>query len=624
MSSSPMRLLFRAALLIAGLACPHSFLPGHSGPGFAGEPAAPSDHWSFQHPLRRAAPHVENAVWAKNPIDAFVLSQLESAGIPPAAEASGPMLVRRVYLDLVGLPPTAEQIQAFLADPAGDAYERLVERLLASPHFGERWGRHWLDLARYADSNGFDNDEPRPEAWRWRDWLIGALNRDLPFDEFTMLQLAGDLLPDAAFPGQLATGFHRNTPNNTEGGVDREEFRVRTVADWVDTTGAVWLGLTVGCAQCHSHKYDPLSQREYFGLFAFFNNVDEAQAEIPGGGQAAVLARAATPRETRIHRRGNFLDPGEPTSPGTPAILHSFTPRDPAQPDRLDLAHWLFDPANPLTARVAANRIWQHLFGRGLVATVDDFGTQGERPSHPELLDWLANDLIDGGWSQKRLIRRIVSSATYRQTSARVDLNDRDPENRLLARQSRFRVEGEILRDLALASAGLLSPRIGGPSYAAIEADQNAGSLQQQRRGMYLFVQRALPDPILSTFDLPDSHVACTRRDQSNTPLQALVTLNDPFFFRCARGLGLRIVRDRPTADVGERIDHAMRVCLARPPDETELARLRLLYDDQLAICRQLPDSATTLVGNESLPEAAAWIGVARVLLNLDEFMTRQ
>jgi hypothetical protein len=628
-----------------------------------GDPAADAgaDHWSFSPPVRHQPPAVADVSWVRSPIDAFVLARLEAAGLSPSPEADRPTLIRRLSLDLLGLPPSPDEVAQFLADEAPGAYERLVDRLLASPHYGERWGRHWLDLARYADSNGYDNDEPRPDAWRYRDWVIDALNRDMPFDEFTLRQLAGDLLPGATFQDRLATGFHRNTPTNTEGGVDREEFRVRTVVDRVSTTGTDWLGLTVGCAQCHSHKYDPLSQREFYRLFAFFDNAEEVETEGPEGIKAQVLTAAAAPRVTRVLVRGDHLQPGEEVQAGTPAVLHAFVapsatqqdqPSDAtvqlaaaegrgaspqAGPTRLDLARWLMAPDNPLTARVTANRVWQHLFGRGLVATPDDFGTQGSPPTHLELLDWLATELTARGWSQKELIRLIVGSAAYRQASVvRPESAECDPENLLLGRQNRYRLDGELVRDAALAAAGLLDRRVGGPSfYPPLPAAMTVGvrwaispDTEQRRRGMYICTQRALPYPMLATFDAPDSHVACTRRDRSNTPLQALVLLNDEQFFACAQALGRRAAAE-PGGN-SARIQFAFRACLARWPDDRELARIERLFAEQQAIYREERGLPASLVGEGPLPEgveladAAAWIGVARTLMNLDEFVTRE
>ncbi|MBS0265758.1 MAG: PSD1 domain-containing protein, partial [Planctomycetes bacterium] len=752
-----------------------------------GDNRSAATHWAFQPIRRPAEPQVKAEAWIRNPVDRFILAKLESLGVSPSPEADRRVLIRRLSLDLLGLPPTPQEISDFLGDPRQDAYERLVDRMLQSPHFGERWGRHWLDLARYADSDGYEKDSPRPFAWRYRNWVIDAFNRDLPFDQFTIEQLAGDLLPNAAVEQKVATGFHRNTLTNKEGGVDQEEFRVAAVVDRVNTTGTVWLGLTVGCAQCHSHKYDPILLKEYYGLFAFFNQGQEtdlpaplpaeaaayaqakkefdaghapylqaiadfektqlpdrmaaweasldksslpswttlepisaasasgakllkqvdgsylvsgdnkavdtyslkfkgglsgvtafrievlpdpslpangpgrvahgnfvlsefqvsvagpgaaepqpvafrgatadfsqdqyaagaaidgdlktgwaiapkfgtrhvavfetqADLEIPAnatisivldqqhGGQhtlgrfrisvammprpvpvegfpadvvQALLkspdrrnnaehkkvvayyapldselirlrqaemdhARQAPPppatrapiltdqvpyRKTHIHVRGDFLRKGEEVQPHTPALLPPLRMTPGRVPNRLDLARWLVDPANPLTPRVAMNRIWKHLFGQPLVTSAEDFGTRGEKPSHPELLDWIAAEFMvptsppppaATPWSVKRMIKLIVLSSTYRQVShIREDMQERDPRNVWLARQGRFRVEAEVLRDICLATSGLLTPTVGGPS---VRPKQPAGVSELTYAGSARWVESAGPD----------------------------------------------------------------------------------------------------------------------------------
>jgi hypothetical protein len=533
-------------------------------------------------------------------------------------------------------------VLAFVEDTRPDAYERLVERLLASPHFGECWGLHWLDLARYADSDGYEMDHFRPHAWRWRDWVLHAVNADMPFDHFTVEQLAGDLLPRATLRQKIATGFHRNTLTNRENGIDKEEFRLKAIVDRVNTTGVVWLGLTVGCAECHSHKYDPISQREYYQLFAFYNDrVDEADLEIPGAGEAVAHGFTARdkPRLTRIHLRGNFLDPGESVQPGTPAVLPALPrPENGDAPDRLDLARWLVDPRNPLTARVEANRVWQHLFGVGLVRSEGDFGAKGEPPSHPELLDWLAAELVRRGWSRKALIRLIVTSATYRQSSDhRADLALRDPLNALLARQNRFRLDAELVRDQYLAVSGLLNQRVGGPGFRpplpealakigfklSWEPDEGA---DLYRRSMYIIFMRNMAYPMLTTFDRTDANVTCTRRERSNTPLQSLTQLNDPLFLQAARALGLYLL-DEVHGD-SRRIDAGFLRAVARPPSAEERRVLLRLHQRLLQLYRDDAAGAKSIVGDgsgvENVAEAAAWIALARAILNLDEFITRE
>lgn len=911
-----------------------------------------ANHWAFQ-PVRRAAPPaVSRPEWMRNAIDAFVLAKLDAAKIAPSPEADRVTLLRRLSLDLLGLPPTPAEVDAFLKDERSDAYERLVDRLLASEHFGERWGRHWLDIARYADSDGYEKDNPRLTAWKYRDWVIDAVNRDVPFDRFTIEQLAGDLLPDATDSQHLATAFHRQTLTNTEGGADQEQFRNEALFDRVATTSTTWLGLTAGCAQCHTHKYDPITQTEYYRLFAFFNNGDEAARDIPtsaaewtdylakkaaheavlqpliakrnalraaaastqgewepalqarlaeakktplmwhalevvsttaesgamirklddgsfrvegnvpdgdaytlvakttvgeitgvriealadealpgkgpgrapngnfvlgeltlaasadgafppasrillnrasadftqaqfspeavydgkpktgwavggqtgqshfvivrpaapvkvdpattqlqlvldqhyGGqhtlgrfrmwvatgadvedlfaaelvkaletpaekrteaqrdqlldyrlgqtdeGKAALAAhdqalkqapqppvikvavmtqRTSNPRVTKLLRRGDFLQPQAEVQPGTFSILHPFQSRDPQKPaDRLDLARWLVDPANPLTPRVAVNHVWLHLFGRGLVATVNDFGTRGEPPSHPELLDWLASEFVAGSsgasategkpavaaWSRKGLIKRIVMSATYRQSSAhRPDVAALDPYNVLLHRQNRLRVEAEIVRDVHLAASGLLSKKVGGPSvFPPLPADvaalsyannfrwTNSTGEDRYRRGMYTFFKRTAPYPNLTAFDCPDGVTTAPARTPSNTPLQALATMNNEVFVETAQALAGRILTAAEvSASDDARVGYAYRVALSRPPSDVERERLVTLVASARDYYRQHSDDASKLStmhrpANVPVEEVAAWVVAARVILNFDEFVTRE
>jgi len=678
------------------------------------------DHWSFRPIVRPDPPQVGNEAWVRNPIDAFILHRLEREGIAPSPEADPATLVRRLSLDLTGLPPQPAEVAEFLNDESPDAYEKLVDRLLASPHYGERWGRHWLDLAHYADSDGYLGDGFRNYAWLYRDWVIDAVNRDLPFDRFTIEQLAGDLLPEATLAERTATGFLRNTMRNTEAGVDLEEYRLKEVVDRVSTIGVGWLGLSLGCAECHSHKFDPVSHREFYQFFAFFNDADDVDLPAPRPGEleryeaalkiwspndaklsaeldaafaddakalrtalttetkkrtaeqvklveklkqstddagrklcddyqahamkkpsppatkVMTVAKRKSSRTSYVHLRGDYRSRGEDVEPGTPAVLPPLDVRD-AQPDRLDLARWLVDPANPLTPRVTVNRIWQHLFGRGLVATVDNFGSGGEAPSHPELLDWLAREFVERGWSRKALIRQIVTSATYRQAShARSELERRDPLNVWLARQSRLRLEAEAVRDAALAASGLLAPTIGGPSIRPPQPDYVASISRNTdwkvstgpdlyRRGMYIVFRRATPYPMLLTFDAPDSTVACTRRERSNSPLQALTLLNDPVFFECAQSLGRSLAAER-SRSFDDLLTEAYRRCLGRDSRHAERDRMRSFYDERHAVFAADRPAAQSIVGREvdDVATAAAWIVTARVLMNLDEFITRE
>ena len=880
------------------------------------------DHWSFKTPVRPPPPVVTNSAWVRNPIDNFVLARLEKEGIAPSPEADKHTLLRRLSLDLTGLPPTPAEVRLFVADPSPKAYEALVDRLLASPHFGERWARHWLDLAHYADSDGYEKDSPRPFAYVYRDWVIRSLNRDQPFDQFTIEQIAGDLLPNATAEQKLATGFQRQTLTNKEGGVDQEEFRRKAVVDRVGTLGTVWLGVTLACAECHAHKYDPFSQRDFYQLYAFFNDASErdlpapqppelarydaakrawdteaarlksdladhlknvlparviawedtlkkslapwtpleprkltsaggatlkahgdriievtgtnaatdtytveiatelkgvtgfrleafpdtgktktvgrsargnfvlsefsvkllakdgapravalqnassdfaqgkytaahaidgnsetgwavapqtnqahaavfetreplavpagarliftldqrngtahtlarfrlsattsprplkadttpdalvtilalpaarrtapqneqlhqyyrdefdpdfrklndriaqhaAQQPKPPATTAAVLLKEEKGRKTHVHVRGDFLRPGGEVTPDTPGVLPPLTARGP-RPDRFDLARWLVDPAHPLTARVTANQHWTHLFGRALVKTENDFGTRGERASHPELLDWLATELPRLGWSRKAFLKLIVTSATYRQISdSRSELEIRDPLNLLLARQNRFRLEAETVRDACLAVSGLLVPAIGGPSvrpplpsdiaalgYAsAIQWPQSTGD-DRYRRGLYIFFQRTVPFPMLMIFDAPDSNASCTRRERSNTPLQALTLLNDRVFFECAQTLGGRM--HAAATDISQRLQHGFERSLGRPPASAELERLTSLYESQKQRLAAQPERAARILGTAKATDAidqAACVALARVILNLDEFLTRE
>jgi hypothetical protein len=604
------------------------------------EQGAPYDaHWAFRLIRRPAAVAVDSS-WVSNEIDAFVIEKLEAAGLKPSPLADRNTLIRRVYLDLLGLPPTPAQLDEFLADRSSDAYQKMVDRALASPHYGERWGRHWLDQARYADTNGYSVDAERT-MWPYRDWVIQALNDDMPFDQFTIEQLAGDLLPNATQGQLVATGFHRNTLINQEGGTDDEQFRVEAVVDRVNTTGAVWLGLTVACAQCHAHKFDPISQRDYYAVFAFFNNCEDVNSAPPvvevAGAKTMVLRELKQPRETHVLVRGDFLRKGERVPPGTPAILPPLATSD-APKTRLDLARWLVDRENPLTARVTVNRVWARHFGRGLVETEHDFGLQGSPPTHPELLDWLAAEFMEKGWSMKQLHRLILNSATYRQSSRyRTELAAVDPVNKLLGRQARLRVDAEIVRDLSLAVSGLLHDKIGGPSvhppqpadvYAFTQVARpwpTSTGPDRYRRGMYTFFVRSAPYPMLTTFDSPVFNTTCTFRQRSNTPLQALTMANDEGMVEVSRALGKRIYEHADND--GDRLEFAFQLCFSRSPESYELERLTRYTLQQRQAYMEAPEQARQLVGDtavEPVTEAATWSSIARVLLNLDEFITRE
>jgi mono/diheme cytochrome c family protein len=700
-------------------------------------------HWAFE-PIAKTEPGD-----GKHPVDHFILAELGRKGIPPSPEADPATLIRRLSLDLTGLLPAPDRVASFLTEHQSDpdqAVAKLADELLASPHYGERWGRHWLDQARYADSNGYSIDGDRTQ-WPYRDWVIRAINEDLPFDRFTIEQIAGDLLPNATKSQLIASAFHRNTLINQEGGTDPEQFRNEEVVDRVNTTGAVWLGLTLGCAQCHTHKYDPITHREYFELFAFFNHgtdinntgatvevaegemflkdadpakvkaIDEAKAALAKITAAtakrqvewekAELAKAAPeaketplllalraapdkrtndqkkllvaefakvdqeklavektlaearrslglgttvntmvmrdlpqPRETFIHLRGSFLDHDlktGPLSPGVPAALPALPDKTTAH-NRLDLAEWLVRPDHPLVPRVTVNRVWMRYFGKGLVGTENDFGTQGTYPTHPELLDWLAHDFVANGWSMKRLHKLIVTSATYRQSShARPDLAETDPLNTLLARQNRLRVEAEIVRDAALSASGLLHPKVGGPGvkppqpegvYAFTQNKKSwtaATGPDRYRRGLYIQFYRSAPYPLLTTFDSPDFQSVCTGRVRSNTPLQSLAMANDEALFELAQGLGARLLKEVP-ADDEKRLERAFFLCYARPPSDAERNAVASFRESQLASFQKDPAAAAAVApkGATDPAVAASWTTVARALMNTDEFITRE
>ena len=848
-------------------------------------------HWSFVNPK----PISLNS--DSHPIDQLVAIELQRSGLQPNPPADRYAWIRRVTLDLTGLPPTVEEADAFVDDPSEDAHLKVIDRLLASQSFGEHWARMWLDLARYADTRGYEKDNPR-EIWRYRDWVIAALNRDMPFDQFTIEQLAGDLLPDATTAQRLATAFHRNTLTNEEGGTDDEEFRVAAVKDRVDTTMQVWMGLTMGCAKCHSHKYDPISQKEYYQFYAFFNQTSDNDREAPllatptaeqlkaeqklvqqiatlntqlanvkgfdeayqvwkreqasrspwsplhlasfdsqhdltlkqsadgtlatqgslpeqdtwtlaldvapnesvqsltalrlevfpkrpdegnpndknfvinelnvhwlqgekrvpvklvrpradfsqqnwnieqsidgddqtgwavspkanqphvavfdletaiditEGGQIQIEAKqlygsqlvmsrlrwsvtgqdaeqlkavlddtskatfqqvfpatqallgrvneskktladlrksfprtpvmqelpAKQQRETKVHRRGNFLDAAETVEPAVPVAFGSL-PAD-APRNRLGVARWLTAADNPLTARVMVNRVWARLFGIGIVETEEDFGTQGLRPSHPDLLDWLANHYQQSGWSLKQLLRTIVTSKTYQQSSAMTaEHREKDPRNRLLSRGPRFRISAEMIRDQALAASGLLSDKIGGPSVMPPQPDGiwkstyssrkwvNAVGEDRYRRGLYTYWKRTSPYPSMTTFDAGSGEVCLVRRVRTNTPLQALILLNDPSYFEAAGALG-KLLRD-------EGVEYGFRRVLIRKPTEQERQRIGELFadnkrefDSDLAAAANLAETAG-LDRITADAELAAWVTVASVLLNLDETVTK-
>ena len=658
-------------------------------------------HWSFIPPQSPPLPEVKQKDWPRSELDYFVLARLEQEGLQPSPVASREKLLKHVTLDLTGLPPTLEELDAFLADTSPDAYEKAVDRLLASPRYGERMVLPWLDAARYSDTNGYQTDGTRA-MWPWRDWVIKALNDNMPFDQFTVEQIAGDLLPDPSLDQLIATGFNRNHMLNGEGGRIPEESRVEYVVDRLDTTSTVWLGLTLGCARCHSHKYDPFTHQEFYQLYAYFNNVAETGAvdggrklaspmlEIPTKEQQTEIAKHEVTlksveeklktttdakekkelqkqqtdakkaidaikkkfiktmvmkdredvRKTHILQRGLYDKPGEAVTVGVPAVLHPL-PKD-APPNRLALARWLVDKQNPLTARVTVNRVWQLFFGRGLVPTVEDFGSQGELPSHPELLDWLAVHFQDG-WDVKALHKELVTSATYRQSSqVSPKLLEKDPENILLSRGPRHRLDAHVLRDQALAVSGLLVEEVGGPpvfpyqpdgiwadfSFNKIKYVQDHGE-KLYRRSLYTFWRRSVGPTMM--FDTSARQVCNVRQLRTNTPLHALVMLNETGFVEAARMLGERLINEGGES-VDARLDWGFRLLTARHPKPEELTVLRKTYERAHADFQQNPKAAEELLSvgenkaDDSLDpiEIAAYTNVASLLLNLDEAINKE
>jgi hypothetical protein len=715
------------------------------------EGAVYARHWSLVIPRALSLPHVRQTEWARNGIDFWILASLEKQKLEPSPAADRYVLLRRLSLDLRGLPPASEEIDRFIQDNAPDAYEKAVDRFLADPAYGERWARMWLDLARYADSAGYGSDPLRLNIWRYRDWVIEAFNNNLPYDQFTVAQIAGDLLPGATLSDRMATAFHRNTMTNTEGGTDDEEFRVAAIKDRVDTTAQVWMGLTMGCAKCHSHKYDPITNEEYYKFYAFFNQTadsdraDEspvipvptsewnAQARAIDARIAALRATLETPtpallaaqtkwesdllpsnaaarkaipkeilniinilrdkrtksqsealarhfrtvapelkslrdqiaalekskpavptlpvmvelpqkerRVTHVLNKGNFLDPGAIVTPGVLQALHPLPSGVLA--NRLGLARWLVDSQNPLTARVAVNRYWAQILGKGLVETEEDFGTQGEPPSHPELLDWLAVGFQESGWNTKALLRLIVTSATYRQSSRTTrELLEQDPRNRWLARAPRVRLEAEMVRDQALVLSGLLSRKLEGPSVYPVQPSglwqaafngertwSTSSGQDRYRRGLYTFWRRTIPYPSMATFDAPSREICAIKRPRTNTPLQSFVTLNDPVYVETAQALARRIVQAGGQG-IANRARYGLELCLCRPPRPEQVEPLISLYTAEYARYRKDQAGALALATEPLGPlpqgmeaaELAAWTTVANVLLNLDGVLTK-
>ncbi len=563
-------------------------------------------HWAYQKPVRPALPTTE----AGHPIDRFIRATLRTKSLAPSPAADPATLARRVALDLTGLPPEPAVAARYLSHPTPETYARYVDELLASERYGERWAKMWLDLARYADTQGYEKDSRRT-IWPYRDWVIRAFNDNLPYDQFTIRQLAGDLLPDPSVDDLVATGFHRNTMTNTEGGTDDEEYRDLAIRDRIATTGQVWMGQTWGCAQCHSHKYDPLTHTEFYQLYGFFNQTvdddhptDRPVLKLTDSASTLVLKElpADKLRKTRIYDRGNFLTPGDEVQAGTPAFLPAMPAGAPR--NRLGFAQWLVSPENPLMARVTVNRFWSRLMGRGLVETEEDFGTQGAPPSHPELLDWLAVE-FQQNWDVKALLRLIVTSETYQQSSnVTPDLLRRDPQNQWYARAARFRLDAEAVRDQALATAGLLSHRLYGPPVMPWQPDgvwavvyngdawKTSKGEDRYRRALYTFMRRTSAYPSMMNFDAPTGETCTIRRIRTNTPLQALTTMNDPTFMEAAQRLAMKAMEESPRDPATRLFENT----LLRKPTPAELQRVQALQRAAEADLRTRPEDARKLL----------------------------
>ncbi len=663
-----------------------------------------AEHWAYLPLKRPHLPKVSDETWPRNDMDRFILSRLDEAGLRPAPEADKATLIRRAALALTGLPPTIDDVDAFVADMSADAFEKVVDRFLASPRYGIHMALAWLDAARYSDSSGYQADWERYQ-WPWRDWVVDAYNANMPFDKFTVEQLAGDMLPEATVAQKIATGFNRNHRINDEGGSLDAEFEVEYVVDRVDTTATVWLGLSAGCARCHDHKYDPLSQKEFYGLYAYFNNVPErgidgrkggakpfveipnerAVAEVPvrkaqlaelekageagngkdrierlkkeivwlerhGKGMAMVMQELSDRRPTYLLKRGDYQHPdkSEVIPPTLPAVFQPAVNGAEAPRDRLGLARWIASPANPLTARVAVNRLWQHHFGTGIIRTSEDFGTRGDRPSHPGLLDWLSTEFTRLDWDLKAMHRLLVTSATFRQASKfETNVASKDPMNRLLGRGPRMRLSGAAIRDQALLVSGLLSERQGGQ---AVKPYQPAGLWEElsfgtgkttidfyeqdhgenlYRRTLYTFWKRTVAPPQLAIFDGGGREACRVRGDTTSTPMQALNLQNDVTFVEAARHLAQRMMREGGSTDA-DRITFAWRLLLGRKPSPGEL---EIVVNAAAKHCEKYAhatEEALKLLGtgessrDDSLPphEHAAFTVVALTLLNLDEAIT--
>jgi hypothetical protein len=640
-------------------------------------------HWAFLVPEKEGLPEISNTKWPRNEIDYFILAAQEEQGLTPNPEADKSRLARRVAFDLTGLPPKQPLLERFMEDSSPQAYEWLVDSLLSDPAYGERWTTYWLDLARYSDSHGYQDDLTRV-MWPWRDWVIDAFNRNMPYDQFVTQQLAGDLLPEADKATLLASAFNRNHKITQEGGVIDEEYRVEYVADRTNTFGKAFLGLTMECARCHDHKYDPISMREYYATFAFFNQVPEvgfvpnlatpepymkitlADAEgalrflnlrsvlkSPNDSFLQMVMRdSAGIRKTHLLGRGQYDKPEQEVGLDLPSAVLPYS-REYAS-NRLGMAQWLFDKKNPLTARVMVNRLWQELFGKGIVSTSDNFGLQGALPTHPALLDWLAADFRDNGWDIKKALRRMVLSATYRQSAViQQEALARDPENRWLARGPRYRMYYEFIRDNALVASGLLVRQLGGPPvrpyqppglWEALSTEKSSNNFRGEysyvpdtlpekryRRSLYTFNRRTIPPPAALAFDALPRDVCEVSRGRTSTPLQALAMLNDPQILEAARVLSGKLLQADKAASSEQHIQRAFQQIVVRSPSREELKLLNQLYGAELQRYQSSIDRAKKLLevggypsqgGIDPVMHCALMLTVSAIF-NLDETLSK-
>lgn len=628
-------------------------------------------HWAFKAPEKSEVPEVNDKKWVNNEVDHFILKKLESEGLTPSVIATKEKLIRRISFDLTGLPPTLEEINDFTTDTSPNAFEKIIDRLLASDAYGERMALDWMEVARYADTHGYQDDLERT-MWPWRDWVISAFNKNLPYNQFVKWQLAGDQIDNASLEQIVASGFNRNHKITQEGGVIDEEYRVEYVMDRTNTTSKAFMGLTMECARCHDHKYDPISQKEFYGMYSFFNQLNEkgrmeyGETPEPSITLDQKMVKEKLPfismpdsipkvklmvmkdekgiRENRLLNRGLYDAPGEKVPYILPEKVLPFS--DQYTEDRLGLAKWFFDDKNPLTARVMVNRLWQQMFGAGIVTTADDFGNQGALPTHPELLDWLAVTFKEEGWDIKGILKKIALSATYQQDSKITPkLLEKDPKNELLARAPRYKLAAEAIRDNALAVSGLLVKKIGGPSvkpyqppglWAETASGQGLTRYIEDtgeglhRRSLYTFWKRTVPPPSMLTFDAASRDFCSVQRQKTSTPLQALVLMNDPQLIEASIAMAIQVLK-KEAFDEKQKIEVLFRKITSRYPDEIELNKLSQYLNEQreryikndTEITERLQINTLDIPEDIQPKELRAYTALVSLLFNLDETITK-